>query len=611
MAINSGLLSSIKTGAQRVGSALKYTAGKVINANVPAIPALKAMNQPGTFSGIPKQTLTAPQQTLSNNLVTGGGLLGQAVGFKATSPDANVKPPTTTLPQSQTVPNTLLTSPTSVFKQTPQTSTGGGTSTSTTNASSTSKLPGESDQAYGARMQQQYAAADAARSGASSGAGTGAGGGVGAGTPSTVAPSGSIPPVGGGSVPNTGAGASYPGGLYGQLIGGLAASSLGINPMAQQGMDAYQKSVQDLANFRQNIAKQTAGIESTPMELEYQQGQKAILGREAASREQALQGAIEQQQAGIGYGQAQQGLMQSGLGAAAGFAAPMQFGLTMDPVTGQPINMSAMQVPLQTAMRLYQARTPLSDPAYAQALGPMGSAGWMMFYNQLQGGGAGGMGGGFNPAAQSAAAGQDIAYGSQTQGAAQGLNLALQNLRMVSPMITNMMSSAGIGSTGSPLYNQPINTYIGNLKSPGAMTSYNALVNALQSYSSGIMSTGGNLTPSEVSAATALQNPANLSIADMKYYLDVIDREGSNRLNILQRESSTGYGGYSGYSGTPSGYNTGVGAAPVVSSNTPGAGIDNPVGQALAGTGLDIFGGLKQIGSSILGYIVGDRKSVV
>ena len=131
----------------------------------------------------------------------------------------------------------------------------------------------------------------------------------------------------------------------------------------QQAQQAYQGAVENLAKFNQGYAKQIGGIESTPIPLEFQQGRQQVLARQASSEQQALQGAVNQQQAALGFGIQAGGLQgtalanaatsqlglagqgiqgqelgQTALGTAAGFAKPELGGLTQqpfDPLAGQ------------------------------------------------------------------------------------------------------------------------------------------------------------------------------------------------------------------------------------------------------------------------------------
>lgn len=574
-----GLLSNIGSGIKKVGSAIGAVAKPVLRATLPALIGYGASVKPKPTPA----PLTAPQQTLSNNLTTGGGLLGQAVGFKATSPDANIKPPTQTLPQSQTAPNTLLTAQNSVFNQ-PKTGgsvgTGGGTSTaggsggSTITSSAgpvnTAKLPGESDAAYGARMQTQYAAADATRAGA------GAGGVAGAAGVGGVAGAG-------GSAGAAGAGyqSQQPGGLYGALIAAQAGSALGVNPMTQQGMSGYQQAQQQIADLNRQYAQQQGGIESTPMELEYQQGQKQILGRQYASELSALQSAAQQQQAAIGFGQAQQGLMQSGLSSAAGLAQPVsQFGMLTNPITGVPLNTQVFMGAVQQAQQLVNNGVPANDPSVQQLLQPFGFVGPMAF-NQAM---SAQQGGGWNPASQSAAAGQNLAFQGQTQATSQQLGLGLAQLDAFQPKITNFMQASGINPSNVPVWNEQIKTYLDRIQNPGLSQQWNAMTTDIQSIAQSIITAknaGG--TPTSTTEMAALNNPGSLSMSALKSVMDTWKNLGNTTLGVYQGQYGQAGGAGNAYLG---------GAAQQGGNITPssgGAGFTNPNLQGVGGAFYNIL----------------------
>lgn len=163
-------------------------------------------------------------------------------------------------------------------------------------------------------------------------------------------------------------------GLYGQLVTGLANTSSTQNPNiggaiggllqnAQtnygntgRAYDDYQKAVQNVANFKQQLAEKNKDIAKQGISLSSSRGQQANIGQAAASELDALQQAALQAQAGIGYqltGNQQQqgalssagglatgaqGLAQNALSGAAGLAAPQFPSYTsaqFNPTTGQ------------------------------------------------------------------------------------------------------------------------------------------------------------------------------------------------------------------------------------------------------------------------------------
>lgn len=132
-------------------------------------------------------------------------------------------------------------------------------------------------------------------------------------------------------------------------------SLAGNNPATSgPALEGYNKAVKDLADFDKQLAQKYGDMESSRIPLQFVQGREQVLAKQAASQRDALQQAVNQQQAAIGYGisgqqtqnsgysaagslaNSTQGLQQSALGTAAGLAAPRQQGYTLiDPQTGQ------------------------------------------------------------------------------------------------------------------------------------------------------------------------------------------------------------------------------------------------------------------------------------
>lgn len=123
------------------------------------------------------------------------------------------------------------------------------------------------------------------------------------------------------------------------LIGNLTTLAQQGTPEVITAQNNYQKAVQDLADFKKQLAAQYAGIESTPIPIEFQQGREQVIGRQNASVLDALQSAVTQAQQGITQAQTAQGQQLGALGTAAGFTQPQsQFGVLTNPQTGQPIS---------------------------------------------------------------------------------------------------------------------------------------------------------------------------------------------------------------------------------------------------------------------------------
>lgn len=138
------------------------------------------------------------------------------------------------------------------------------------------------------------------------------------------------------------------------LLGTAAA-----NPATTgQAYKDYQTAIDELANLKSSMAQAEAGISSTGIPLEFQQGRSQVLNKQYADQLQAAQEKVNQAQNAIsqqitgaqtqqaGYsqagtlGQTGQGLVQSGLGTVAGYVQPQQvpYGTPLvTPQTGQVV----------------------------------------------------------------------------------------------------------------------------------------------------------------------------------------------------------------------------------------------------------------------------------
>lgn len=121
--------------------------------------------------------------------------------------------------------------------------------------------------------------------------------------------------------------------------------------------DDYQQAINNQNALRSGIAQRYGNIENTAIPLEFQQGREQVLARQYASQLDAAQQAVNEKQQAIsqqiqgtqtqqsGYSQAGnmaqtgQGLTQSAINSAIGYQQPIdQFGVKIDPLTGQPIS---------------------------------------------------------------------------------------------------------------------------------------------------------------------------------------------------------------------------------------------------------------------------------
>ena len=103
-----------------------------------------------------------------------------------------------------------------------------------------------------------------------------------------------------------------------------------------QSLAQAQEYNRQLAESKANQAKEIAGIQSTPIPLEFQQGRGQIATQQYLSQQEALAGAYQEAANLAGLSTAQQQAEQAGLGAAAGLTAPQAANAlgTYNPVTG-------------------------------------------------------------------------------------------------------------------------------------------------------------------------------------------------------------------------------------------------------------------------------------
>lgn len=582
--------------SQTAQNPFKPTSYSPVGVLAPTNPAANASGYtaPGKFA------ISSPQPSsgllTSSNLTPVTSQASASVGLKATSPLTNIAAPTTTLPVNQTakpvqtdaqiaasgVPFSQLTPAQQAIRMgTPQSSTSGGTNASQgglSNVPSTGSYPAPAPSGMQYNANGQLVPVDTGTSTVQ--------------TTNTSNANGSLT-------------ATDPNGLYGQLIAQLQARSQAPSAdyLAQQAQaNQYNEA---LKQSRMNEAQGLASNASNPIPLEFQQGRAQVLQSQYAQEQAALGSAFQGAATLQGAANTQQGLEQQGLGTAAGFAQPVgQFGMLTNPLTGQPLNSGLLSGPVQQAVQLVKNGADPQGSAVQSLLSPLGLAGQSQFTAALQGS----SGGTYNPSAQSAAVNQNVAQGTQAQGQAFQLDTALKQTSTIEPLFTSILSSSGINSTDSPLYNQPINNYLAKLGNPAAVAQYNLLLNSLQKFSSQIVGAGGVGTPTGVQAATDLQNPGNLSLAQIKYYLDTLKTDGGNQLSVLQRQTNSSYGGNVGqYSGNPANPSSGITVAP--QSTAIGGGATTPgsqfVGGIALGAGSWALGQAKNLGGEVASFIAG------
>lgn len=244
----------------------------------------------------------------------------------------------------------------------------------------------------------------------------------------------------------------------------------------------YQKSLEDLNNLQAEIAKQSAGIESQPISMQFQQGKEQILARQNAALLDAAQQKVNEKAAALGYQvsgtQAQQsGLTSAGnlsltgqstaqnaLGTAAGLAQPTtQFGVLTSPTTGNPINGKSAQ-----------------DAA-------------------IEGGTIQGLQSG---AQTSAAAGGSIAAQQATTKA--GYQSALQQGQNLQSQVTDLIKSFGLNPSDLNVANAGLQKIAQNVSSPQYKILSNYINDIANTYAQILTPPGGSATDTTRSIATSM-----------------------------------------------------------------------------------------------------------
>ena len=164
-------------------------------------------------------------------------------------------------------------------------------------------------------------------------------------------------------------------GLFGDVLASLS------NPKASKeteaAMKAYQRAVENLGTFEQGASKTRQGIYEAPTSARVMSARDMALQSIQEQERARLQGVIQEQQAGIGFGQAQQGLDQAAMISAAGLATPSPAGYgqtVFDPTTGTFGGGSGGLDPSTAASQLAQDVIS-GTKTYEQAVASLGYAG--------------------------------------------------------------------------------------------------------------------------------------------------------------------------------------------------------------------------------------------
>lgn len=364
-------------------------------------------------------------------------------------------------------------------------------------------------------------------------------------------------------------GTSYPG-----LINSLVTSSTqGNQNIANQAENIANQAGQQITDIGRQGANAQSGYLTTGT-TPVAEGNSAIQAQNTAAQQQAVAQGAEAQLAGLNTALTAQGQTQTGLTSAGNLAAPViQFGQLTNPQTGAVVgagvtgNNPMLENAVAQTVRLIQNGATQQDAINTTGLANFGAAGSTLLTQALQGN----TGGGYNPSAQNAIASENIALGQTTQGQAFDLDTALKQLDAVS----NVADSFGqniqeLNPTDNKILNKSINSYIGNVQNPTAVTEYYSMMADIDKYRSQILAANNGQIPTAITNELQSGDPSNLSVNQIKYVLNFMKTLGANQLAVTQGQTNAAYGGGSittPYAGTPTNTNSNVPTPPDASAN--------------------------------------------
>lgn len=373
-------------------------------------------------------------------------------------------------------------------------------------------------------------------------------------------------------------GASTPSGTQTGLISNLQKTA-NNNPLESGGAyDVYGKAVQNLSNFKNQLATANANIEQEPIPLNFQQGREQVLARQAASQQDALQQAVTQAQQALGYGIQEQGTQLSGLGTALGGANTQQAQQISG--LGTAGNLAS---PVQVSPGNYLA-SPLTATAGSASEG------------QAQG---------IQNATNWAIAQQNMSQGQNYQGQAQELSNALQVLQPLAGNLTQFMTSNDLNPSNIPIANTQINK-IDAQTNPQAYATMQAAIQEARSYAIQMLGSQSGANPTDVTSAVSSYDFSKLTPKQLVTFFQNLDTLGQYRLSQAQSASQASYGANSTV-GTPA---QGVTATSGNALQGGGANTLNNIPNAaklwlggassLSGGVLDSLGGLANQGTAVV-----------
>jgi len=308
----------------------------------------------------------------------------------------------------------------------------------------------------------------------------------------------------------------------------------------------YQTAIDELNALKSKMAEQTAGISSTGIPLEFQQGRQGILNQQYASQLEAAQQKVNQAQAAINQqvtgtqvqqagftgagtlGQTGQGLQQTGLTSAAQLAQPVQvpYGTQyVSPQTGEAVgNMGADM----NSMISYWADQIANNKASLADV-PVTITGAPNLKTQLQQA-IQTKNPNYNPSVQGA--GQQTAANltAQTNQLQATLNGAEANFSL----LVNTANQGGVNNTSVPVLNTLINNAKFGLTSDTAVNNFRSTLATVRSQYAQILGGGTTTVDSQNRAQTAI--PDNISLAALQSLEQQMKQEAQNRIAGNQQQ---------------------------------------------------------------------------
>lgn len=338
-----------------------------------------------------------------------------------------------------------------------------------------------------------------------------------------------------------------------QASQGLIGTAQANPATSGQAYTDYQTAIDELNALKSTMATQTAGISSTGIPLEFQQGRQGILNTQYASQLDAAQQKVNQAQQAIsqqitgtqtqqaGYtgagnlGQTGQGLQQSGLTSAAQLAQPVQVPYSnqyINPQTGESVG-GAMGGSMQQAVSNIAEKVFSGNMGYdagVSALGGYGQAG----INALQQA----LGSNFNiqqsnaqAQAQGASTLQTGTVGGLLSKAADSANQALVKLETDFNRLSSLQTG-GIPATNS------IANWIAEKFGQGELSAYQTTLKDTRAQIQGVLTASGGVDVITAGNMASTYLPDNMTPTMFKEKLNAAKALISQKVQAFTNQNS-------------------------------------------------------------------------